>query len=434
MSTLLEGSFQKIFLGTQVSGAGAGQNPNPNLINGFLTVAGVGTDKLINTSSTAANNYGTGSFGFFDAKTFQSVTDEGAAGCCPLILAAASPYANDKISPNIGGMKETNKSKIINPKYVYSVHRITPCDGQQQVTHIGSTKYTKSLSPLNGACSFGFRCGETYSLRIDLNGSPALRFLNHNIYRVIDAYTGCCPTGSPTSLVDSTNVMILWANAIINDPILSNYLSPIVYSEAGVAYYQPGSTLGPTWDTYVSPGHTAGLTGGLRLLGAYVDTKFGNCSFEPTDFFEKEPVKITVSLVDFNGDPCVFQGICVVDECLGRQGEGYGETAVRDLILSESYRQNDYNYDPRIREVTQGDQIVNAINRNAQYTRYIIKHSIPRPYNPSGIYDNDRYSLEIITTGVNAALEAFLTTWLTGCTQCTPLQVVGCNPCVITAP
>ena len=29
-------------------------------------------------------------------------------------------------------------------------------------------------------------------------------------------------------------------------------------------------------------------------------------------------------MVDYNGDPCAFTGICVRNSCLGRQGMGYG--------------------------------------------------------------------------------------------------------------
>jgi hypothetical protein len=58
-------------------------------------------------------------------------------------------------------------------------------------------------------CCIPFYCGETYSLRLDVKGSPALRYLNHNAYLIADAYTGCCPTGSITPTeVDSTLVYI----------------------------------------------------------------------------------------------------------------------------------------------------------------------------------------------------------------------------------
>jgi len=166
-------------------------------------------------------------------------------------------------------------------------------------------------------------------------------------------------------------------------------------------------------------------------MGAYVDTKFGNCTFMATDFFEKEPIKILASLVDYTGDPCVFEGVCVVEECPALQGMGFGETVVRDLIMSESYLQNFFSSnDLRIREITQGTDILDSVNRNALYTRYYIQHSVPRFNNPSSTFDNDQYLLEIITTGRIASLESFMSTWLSNCgDQCVSLQEFSCNEC-----
>jgi hypothetical protein len=229
--------------------------------------------------------------------------------------------------------------------------------------------------------------------------------------------------------------MIGWADKIVNDPLLSKFISPVVYSEAGTAYYAPGSGSTPTWDTYKSAGHVTGKCAGLRLLGAYVDTQFGNCTFQTTDFFEKEPIIIYASLVDFTGDPCTFEGMCVVTECKPLQGMGFGETIVRELILSESYRQNYFNTDFRIREITQGDDLLLPISRTSRYYRYTLIHSVPRPYNPTGVFDADRYRLEIITSVRNTALETFVNTWLESCAHsCPQLEVFDCSPCTPLTP
>jgi hypothetical protein len=110
---------------------------------------------------------------------------------------------------------------------------------------------------------------------------------------------------------------------------------------------------------------------------------------------------------------------------------GFGEQVVRDLILSERYLQNFFHTDIRIREITQGDQILNSVDRNALYTRYYILHSVPRFNNPTGTFDNDRYMLEIISKGTNAALEAFLTAWLTNCPNCVELETEDCTHCCV---
>jgi hypothetical protein len=455
----------------------------------------------------------------------------------------------DKIGPFHGGYKESNKSKIINPRHVQRFYRVDTCVPQQSVISVGNTPgtvgdgvatvgtlttgtetyvngtytnviltggagigatatvvvagnavtsvvpsipgvgyvvgntltLTSAAVPTPGAltellagtsttvavatlaqldpnqfqnpseqnCCYDFLCGETYYLRIDVKGSPALRYLNHQAYQTLAAYTGCCAGPTPT-VVDSTLVMIEWAKALVINQYITPLIAPVVFDESGTPWYAPGTTVtldgtntavipSQWWTAYVSPGHVNGKCAGLRLYGAYVETKFGNCTFQITDFFEKEPVRIYASLVDYNGDPCVFEGICVYRECNGIQGMGFGEQVVRDLILSQSYLQNFFaSNDFRIREITQGNDILDSVSRNALYTRYFLLHSVPRPQNPTGVYDSDRYMLEIITTEPNplvpvgnAALETFVQAWLDACPNCVTFEIESCNRCEI---
>jgi len=243
--------------------------------------------------------------------------------------------------------------------------------------------------------------------------------------------------------------MIEWAKALVINNYLKGFVAPVVYDEAGTAWYAPGTTItldgtntpvlsSQWWDAYVSPGHVPGQSAGLRLFGAFVETKFGNCSFQVTDFFEKEPIKVYASMVDYTGDPCVFEGICVYTDCLGLQGMGFGEQVVRDLIKAESYLQNFFHSDIRIREITQGFDILNSVNRNALYTRYFLLHSVPRFNNPTGVFDNDRYLLEIVVPEANplvpvgnSALDTFLGYWLGSCVDCVTLETEGCEYCAV---
>jgi len=337
---------------------------------------------------------------------------------------------------------------INNPGYGYSV-------GDVVTITTGGADSTFTITSVNGSsvdgeCCFEFLCDETYYLRLDIKGSPALRFLNHQVYNTLDYYTGCCAPGvlAPTP-VDSTLVMIGWASQIMdttrNVPYLADFIYPVVISETVAGntnwLYPPGTDLTAlaaaptgvtygTWDTYVSPGHTTGECAGLVLFGAYVDTTFGNCSFQVSDFYEVEPIQIYASMVDYTGDPCKFEGICVNrNECLGLQGNGFGETVLRDLILSESYRQNFFATDIRIREITQGDNVFNVVNRNARYYRYYLLHSVPRFNNPTGVFDNDRYMLEIVTNARSAGFESTVNAWLEACSQCPQLDTISCTPC-----
>lgn len=418
-------TFDKIFIGTKATTA------NSNQTTGFITTAGISTSSLPILTGVAATDYGPGSWGLFDASTWLSVTTASlATGKQPLVLAAASVQSKDQIGALHGGYLESNKSKDINPRLIERFVKISPCTARQQTIHVGATKYTKTLSPTQAACSFEFLCGETYNLQIQIKGEPVYRFINHVGLRLLEFNGGCCAADAPGVAIDGTLAMIEWANQIINDPILKDFISPIVYSEAGVAHYAPGTTGGVyTWDKYVSPGHVDGQYAGLRLQGAYVDTVFGNCSFQPVDYYNVVPVEIYASLVDFNGDLCTFNGICVVTECDSLQGQGYGETILRDLILSEKYRQNTFPTDMRLREIEQGSDILSSITRASQYTRYLIQHTIPRNNNPSGTYSRDNYTLQIITNGAVATFETLMAAWLSNAGSSVTLETTSCGSC-----
>ena len=333
----------------------------------------------------------------------------------------------------------------------YSVGDVLTIVGGQDDSTVTVATITAMIGA-DTACCFNFLCGETYYLRVDVKGSPVLRTLNHQAYQNIPAYTGCCSGIVPTN-VDPTLVYLEWAKEIVRNNYLKDFVAPVVYDYTGVAWYAPGTTVtmdgtstavtSAQWwesaagvDQYAASVQAAAwtteCTAGMRLFGAFVETQFNSCSFQMTDFFEKEPVQIYASLVDYNGDPCRFEGICVYrEECTGLQGMGFGEQVLRDLIQSEAYLQNFVKTNTRLREVTHGTDIINSVNRNSMYTRYCILHSVPRFANPSGLSDNDRYLLEIITTGTSASLETFLSTWLSDCADCATLETLSCTVCDI---
>ena len=524
-------AFKKTFLasGPDVNGAKVtlldGTVATPvNTANGYLTTTNLPTYALNQLATNYGSGYNTGYIGYFNPSTNLSIIPN---DCCNVYLAGSAIYSNDKIGPFAGGYTETNKSKMINPKYVSRFYSVAPCSPQNEVLHVGSTFWTAgggilayssaggpitgltadlvdfpivldggtgtgaviivttdntgevtdwtiengigkgytvndvltvpgdtsgdfeitvdsygvtsaNVDPITGSggvnCCKEFLCGETYNLRIDIKGSPALRYLNHNAYYIAEAYTGCCPDGAIAPVaVDSTEVFIKWANAILRYPVVNPFVQIIVQDEAGVLWYAPGTSAaelavlgGDTWDNYVSPGHVDGACAGMIFNGAYVDTKFGDCTFQISDFYEKEPVKLYASEVDLNGDPCTFDGICVVHECLGSQANGLGETMLRDLTLSESYRQNFLHSDFRIREITQGNQIVAAINRNGLYYQYNLQHSVPRFNNPSGTFDNDQYLLQVVSLNQLSTFEANTSDWLSQCGVCT-IERFGCE-------
>jgi hypothetical protein len=338
----------------------------------------------------------------------------------------------------VGGVVVSIVENQVGTGYVGGVDTITVAD--DAVTGIPVTPAEATVDAVGVQdCEFEFLCGETYNLNINLYGAPVLRVMNRDSYRNLAAYTGCCPEGTITpTAVDSTLVMIDWATQINETPYLKDFIQAIVFDQAGNPWFYDaaqavanGSVATQIFDNYVSPGYIDGALGGLRLIGAYVDTQFDTCTFQCSDYWNKEVVQMVVGLVDVNGSPCDFDGLCVVTECCGFGGEGFGDTYVKELILSESYLQNCFSSDPRIREITEGNALRDALVREVFYTKYVIQHSVPRTYNPTSIYSTDQYNLVIyLPSGATATeLETFMTAWLAGAGNPIALETFGHTAC-----
>jgi hypothetical protein len=432
-------------------------------------------------------------------------------------LAQGSFHTNDKIGPFHGGYKETVKSKGINAKFVSSFYRTDPAAPVNEVLEVCQV-------------NCGLECDTMYDLRLDIKGSPALRFLTHNLYQTLSAYTGCCTfSGANTTpdKVDPTVVLLQWADQINSvssgnnsTPFLNQFVQGIVWVKTALSTTATG-TLGASQVTVVSAGtgataiqagnkvkvggftayvastYTTGTTiplvnangspfvlpaaiaagtaikfyrttttatyvpatgagallvdSCLDIVGAYVDTVFGDCSFSPKDHFETEPILIYASIASYsnnsndinpgNGDPCVVSCFTVAEIQEARQGKGFGETLVRELILAKRYQQEPWYDDPRLREVMNDTTLGTSnsggpeIVRGNRYSVYYLLHSIPRKNNPTGVFDNDQYLVKIVvpsyTTAAGAtltSLNAFQTwwnTWLASAQAGVALQVVA---------
>ena len=415
--------------------------------NGVSTLNGV----QLGTSTT--NMLAAGEISFIDPKTFEVTPTP--QGCCDVIIASGSLMKNDKIGPFAGGYLESNKTKTIRPKYVSKLYYSPANDPQRYVTHVGFTPWTDANPPSSenpgetaGTCCKEFLCGETYFLRLDVKGSPAMRLLNHNAYLTLEAYTGCCADDAiAPEPVDPRKVYIAWALQLLNSTLINPFVYPVVTftndNGATWTYYYPNNVntatlpviLGVTYanfEDWTEAAYAPTMCAGIALTGAYYETKFANCTFQVTDFYELEPLRIYASEVDYTGAPCEFQTLCVGVECYGRQANGVGETIVRDVILSESYRQNHFSTDFRIREITQGYDILDAagVSRTGLYDRIYLQHNVPRLYNPTGTFDNDQYLVEIVVPendpdGIYTILEE----WLEDCSECNIQNIGEGEPC-----
>jgi len=454
-------------------------------------------------SGIATANLERGEVAIVDSSDWQSV----AAGDIPtadglLHIVQGSLRLNDNIgnNPGHGGYAESVKSKGINPRYITRLASSAVLEAQNS---------TATLSVASDCAP----CGENLFVRLDVKGSPALRYLNHNAYAIGDssgdaAANGgdlpaflCCEDGQ--EFVDPAVALAAAMQMVLADPIVSPFVQEVgasmavtgaatqamngaatlgVISAAGADYVTAtnvattgGSGTGLTLDitatagavTAVSinnpgNGYTAldaiTITGGngaattsvatvsaasgsftiaeildgttytastdpvtdtvsatITVEGAYVDTQFGNCSFDTRDFYEKEPVKIILSILDETGNPCNDCGVST--ETPGQMPNTLGEKVLRDLILTDRYAQMPYNQgaadSARIREIEGSADTLDAVTRNALYKVYYLQHSVPRFNNPSGVFDNDQYLYQVYvlasdTAGI-AALDALWT-------------------------
>lgn len=305
-------------------------------------------------------------------KTFTSVAPGAVAAGGLYTLAQGSFHSVDKIGPHHGGYQESVKSKGINPKFVSKVWTVDAASAVQSVLTVEA----------GGDC---FACGVERYLRLDVKGSPALRFLGRNSYFVADWTEKCC-VGEQTS-VDPHTVLSTWAAQINADPLVSPFVQAVVEK----------------WDVQAeewisAAGHVTTTSNHelfrIVLTGAYVGTTFGDCSFAPTDFYDKEPVILLASELDETGDACNVACTTITEVTRAKQGNGFGETVIREFILSNRYAQEDFQTDPRMREVL-NDIALTGVSRGASYKAFNILHSIPRSYNPSGMHNSDQYLLTV---------------------------------------
>jgi len=438
----------------------------------------------VTTAAGATTTLGPGDLGVVDGSTWQIVANPAAVSAgAQTFLVVGSQHTVDTIgnNPGHGGYSESVKSKGIMGKYISKLWKSLDC---APAAATASVQLASDCVP----------CGSSIFLRMDVKGSPALRFLNHNAYAIGDSANVCCVDGQ--DYIDPAAALAEAGSQLLADPILSPFVredsvggvpaavgagasasgnffgAPTTYAnvavkstsgsgvitgatvtvtaQAGVGatavidagtFAQGGYAVG---DTVVVDGAGVGGTtstdditftitslaqGGITIVrggvtyyytiaevkagtyaastdpvtdgvsatltveGAYVDTQFGNCSFDTRDHYEKEPVQIILSNLDETGEPCNDCG--VASRTTGVMAQISGETVLRDLLMSERYMQMPYNQgnadSSRIREIEHSDDIVSAVDRSARYVSLNLLHSVPRFNNPSGVFDNDQY-------------------------------------------
>lgn len=115
---------------------------------------------------------------------------------------------------------------------------------------------------------------------------------------------------------------------------------------------------------------------GIRVTAGYYDPRFGNCSFNPADYYNVEPVKMEISLLQEDGDRCdVANWPTVAQSKIGQIARQSGEYVVRELIMkTDSYLSHidQFSLEPRMREAFDMN-LLNMVDRNAFYDLYYVR-------------------------------------------------------------
>jgi hypothetical protein len=375
----------------------------------FTPIAG----GFINNGTAKTADLTAGQFGFFNYNTYTNVATANAsiAANPVVILAQGSFHPNDKIGPFHGGYKESIKSKGINPRYIHRFYKVLGRAGSAQNVKLGWDGIAASAATIPT-----FMEGDTYSLRVDIKGSPVLRFLGRNAYKTVDFLKKCGNLNAPAQ-IDPIVVFLDLAKQINEDPIVSKFINAKVFKSVAGA-----KTLVSQTAAYTPDATPATVKGSIELDVIYADSTFGDDSFDTKDHYELEPVEITsAQFVDETGDPCSgFSQISFINTA-AVQAQGSAERLIREVILDARYRQEPFTLDKRRQQIEgQLNTIFGASNRTGRVDSYYILHSVPRKANPSSTLDSDQYLVEIAVpagtsmTGFEAWMAAYLTSANTG--------------------
>lgn len=216
-----------------------------------------------------------------------------------------------------------------------------------------------------------------------------------NVLTAVQAYYAADPTVvSGSVVVTSGNCADTYQLAqYALAPVTDDCLSPSPY----IAYGPVQSYQGYAWQAcpcVTSAGDTdptSPVYAGVRITGAYSDTRFDNCSFQPTDYFSQRPLRIRLSQVDQFGNPCDnFAPVTQLQ--FGTVATQTGEWLIRQYLKANSLEAyNVWSSDPRTRSVFD-QQVLSFIDRTQLYKVYYLVYTEDRfKANYSNAYPNDKF-------------------------------------------
>lgn len=161
----------------------------------------------------------------------------------------------DKVGTH-GGYQESVKTKGINPRYVTRLWSSVCQDAQASTVTIN---VDETCAP----------CGDLFYLRLDVKGSPALRFLNHNAYAIGDSSGSaalnnnlpgiCCVDGQ--EFLDPAVALAKAADMLLQDPIITPFVAE-GFAGSGIGTVTGAATTGTLFNgTYSAVASTSAGSG-----------------------------------------------------------------------------------------------------------------------------------------------------------------------------
>lgn len=311
------------------------------------------------------------------------------------------------------GQKANSWTKPLPLRQVKRFEHITAETPQNQITAFG---WDMSVTGSTADVGPTFYCGQTYELKLEVLGEPALKAFNKYMYNNFMAWGGCCgsqcATGCTTSYADAACIMLQWKDAIYTTPNWAptdnwaGFVLPQVFiNDEGVKTevfsqldYDQGRC--DLEDIYVcDTSSPESVIAGLQITVAYTDTNFANCTFSLTDSYDYFPAFVTASLVMQNADPCTINTTIntsvpnmYTELQAPRQPKGLGWTVRKALIKEDKYQAYPWSDSSdvlglRMREVEGSNWILDNVTNSALYDKVVIEWYLSNDQNTSSQYD-----------------------------------------------
>jgi len=243
-------------------------------------------------------------------------------------------------------------------------------------TVIVGVKIEASCSPSVAATAIAWTvCGTAYKTkrklkvtlqRTDCNDADRLSELTAFYATTPNVVSGTILKLSGSVGCEDTYTIEQWSNGCLTDDCLA--------TDSG-DYTNLGSFDGQVWTVVpevvsVNPTRKCGFT----IQAEVPETVFGDCSFDPQDFYENEPPHLEAIWELNYPDTCKLGSLPViknVEEQLYRRQSG--EWVIRKLIEWSAYHwASSWNVNPRFREAL-GQEVLSQVDRNAFYKVYYTK-------------------------------------------------------------